>query len=38
MNKKYELIPIEKNHKFYDTGVNYQIRALRNLMMLKKVI
>ncbi len=38
MNKeqKYELIPLKKSHKFYDTGVNYQIRALKDFADIKK--
>jgi len=28
---KYELIKLEPGHKFYDTGVNYQIRALKDI-------
>ena len=33
---KYELIKLTKYHKFYRSGVNYQIKALKDFNDVKK--
>jgi len=30
-NFKYELIPLSEKHKLYNTGINYQIKALKDI-------